>query len=45
MRQIRSAIAAGTFGAYRDAFLARYRITDQATRHAQRELRAASRRL
>ncbi len=45
MRQIRSAIAAGTFGAYRNAFLARYRITDQATRHAQRELRAASRRL
>jgi queuine tRNA-ribosyltransferase len=45
MRQIRSAIAEGTFGAYRDAFLARYRITDQATRHAQRELRAASRKM
>jgi queuine/archaeosine tRNA-ribosyltransferase len=45
MRQIRSAIGAGTFGAFRQAFFARYRITDQATRHAQRELRAASRKL
>jgi queuine tRNA-ribosyltransferase len=43
MRQVRAAIAAGRFTEYRAAFLARYRITDQVTRHAQRELRAAAR--
>jgi len=42
MRQIRAAISAGEFAAFRAHFLARYRITDQATRHAQRELRAAA---
>jgi queuine tRNA-ribosyltransferase len=43
MREIRAAIAAGVYAEYRAAFLARYRITDQATRHAQRERRAAAR--
>ncbi|HAJ34806.1 MAG TPA: tRNA guanosine(34) transglycosylase Tgt [Chloroflexi bacterium] len=43
MRQIRDAIAEERFGAFRADFLARFRITDQATRHAQRELRAAAR--
>jgi queuine tRNA-ribosyltransferase len=43
MRNLRASIAAGTFEAYRAEFLARFRITDQATRHAQRELRATSR--
>jgi queuine tRNA-ribosyltransferase len=42
MRQIRAAIEAGHFAAFRAEFLARFRITDQATRHAQRELRAAA---
>lgn len=42
MRQIRAAIAAGRFAAFRADFLARFRITDQATRHAQRALRAAA---
>jgi queuine/archaeosine tRNA-ribosyltransferase len=42
MRQIRAAIEAGQFAAFRAEFLARFRITDQATRHAQRELRAAA---
>jgi queuine tRNA-ribosyltransferase len=42
MRQIREAIAAARFAAFRAEFLTRFRITDQATRHAQRELRAAA---
>ncbi len=45
MREVRAAIAAGRFGEFRSSFLARFRITDQATRHAQRELRAAARKL
>ena len=45
MREVRGAIAAGHFGEFRSSFLARFRITDQATRHAQRELRAAARKL
>jgi queuine tRNA-ribosyltransferase len=45
MREIRSAIAGGIFADYRAAFLARYHITDQATRHAQRAARAAARKL
>lgn len=45
MREVRAAIAAGRFGEFRSLFLARFRITDQATRHAQRELRAAARKL
>jgi queuine tRNA-ribosyltransferase len=45
MREIRGAIAAGHFGEFRSSFLSRFRITDQATRHAQRELRAAARKL
>jgi queuine tRNA-ribosyltransferase len=43
MRQIRAAIAANRFAAFREEFLRRYRITDQAKRHEQRALRAASR--
>ena len=43
MRQIRAAIRRGDFAAFRTSFLDRYRITDQVTRHAQRELRAAAR--
>ncbi len=43
MRRIRAAIAAGRFAEFRAGFLARYRITDQAKRHEQRELRVASR--
>jgi queuine tRNA-ribosyltransferase len=45
MRKVRAAIAAGRFEEYRAAFLTRYRITDQVTRHAQRELRAAARKV
>lgn len=45
MQQIRRAIEAGSFNAFRAEFHARFRITDQATRHAQRELRAAARKL
>ena len=45
MRQIRHAIAVGAFDDFREAFLARFQITDQATRHAQRELRAANRKM
>ncbi len=45
MRQVRAAIAAGAFTEFRANFLARYQITNQATRHAQRELRAAARSL
>ena len=43
MREVREAIAAGEFAAYRDSFLARFRITDQATRHAQAAARAEAR--
>ena len=43
MRQIRAAIADNRFSAFREEFLRRYRITDQAKRHEQRALRAASR--
>jgi len=43
MRQIRAAIAANRYSAFREEFLRRYRITDQAKRHEQRALRAASR--
>jgi queuine tRNA-ribosyltransferase len=43
MRQIRAAIAANRFAAFREEFLRRFRITDQAKRHEQRALRAASR--
>jgi queuine tRNA-ribosyltransferase len=45
MAEIRAAIAARSFAEYRAAFLARYRITDQATRHAQAAARAAARNL
>jgi queuine tRNA-ribosyltransferase len=45
MREIRAAISEGRYDAFRDAFLARYRITDQITRHAQRKLRAAARKV
>jgi queuine tRNA-ribosyltransferase len=45
MAEIRAAIAGGRFAEHRAAFLSRYRITDQATRHAQRELRAAARKM
>lgn len=45
MQALRAAIASGTLEEYRAAFLTRFRITDQATRHAQRELRAAARKL
>lgn len=44
MRQIRGAIAAGQLEMFRSTFLERFRITDQAKRHEQRELRAANRR-
>lgn len=43
MRQIRTALDEGRFAAFREHFLQRYRITDQATRHEQRALRAAKR--
>jgi queuine tRNA-ribosyltransferase len=43
MRQIRTVIDEGRFAAFREHFLQRYRITDQATRHEQRALRAAKR--
>jgi queuine tRNA-ribosyltransferase len=42
MRDIRAAIGAGTFAGFRHQFLARFRITDQAKRHEQRELRATA---
>ena len=35
MNEIRAAIIAGTFPAYREAFLSEYQITDQAVRHQQ----------
>jgi queuine tRNA-ribosyltransferase len=42
MEQMRSAIAAGTFGAFRAEFLANFTITDQAKRHEQRAKRQAA---
>jgi queuine tRNA-ribosyltransferase len=39
MNEIRAAIIQGTFLAYSEAFLAEYKITDQAVRHAQAEAR------
>lgn len=43
MVQIRQAIAEGRFADFRSSFLARYRITDQATRHDQHARRSAAR--
>ncbi len=43
MREIRAALEGGRYAAYRDAFLARYRIADQATRHEQHGRRRAAR--
>jgi queuine tRNA-ribosyltransferase len=37
MQQIRTAIAAGNYADFREEFLARYKISDQAVRHQQRE--------
>jgi queuine tRNA-ribosyltransferase len=42
MRQIRAAIAGGTFDDFRARFLERYRISDQSVRHQQRARRMAS---
>ena len=39
MADIRAQIAAGTFAAFRERFLARYQLPDQEVRHAQRERR------
>jgi queuine tRNA-ribosyltransferase len=39
MEQIRAAIADGTFPAFKDRFLAAYEISDQDTRHRQRQAR------
>lgn len=39
MRQIQSAIASRTFHDFREEFLARFQISNQAVRHAQREKR------
>lgn len=43
MRNIRAALAAGTFNEYRHSFLDRYQITNQAVRHEQHARRVASR--
>ena len=43
MHQIRAAIAVNRFATFREEFLRRFQITDQAKRHEQRALRAASR--
>ena len=43
MRAIRAALRAGSYADFAASFLARYRITDQATRHAQMAKRAAAR--
>jgi queuine tRNA-ribosyltransferase len=43
MVQIRRAIAEGRYSQFRSSFLARYRITDQATRHDQHARRSAAR--
>lgn len=45
MRELRAAIGSGTLNEYRTAFLSRFRMTNQATRHNQRELRAAARKM
>jgi queuine tRNA-ribosyltransferase len=37
MREIRDHIASGTFPAFREQFLAGYRLSNQEVRHAQRE--------
>ena len=42
MRQIRAAIGAGQLAGFRERFLARYQITNQAVRHEQRERRTAA---
>jgi queuine tRNA-ribosyltransferase len=42
MQRIRTAIVEGNFADFRAEFLARYRITDQAVRHAQRQKRKAA---
>jgi queuine tRNA-ribosyltransferase len=42
MRDIRAALRAGSYADFAASFLARYRITDQATRHAQAAKRAAA---
>ena len=39
MEEIRRHIAAGTFAAFRAAFLAGYQLPDQDVRHAQKEKR------
>lgn len=44
MEEIREHIVAGTFPAFRAAFLAEYALPDQAVRHAQHEARKNSRR-
>ena len=44
MRQIRQAIAAGEFGAFRSQFLERYQISNQKVRHEQRAKRQAAKR-
>ncbi len=44
MRQIRRAIAAGEFGAFRSHFLDRYQISNQKVRHEQRAKRQAAKR-
>jgi queuine tRNA-ribosyltransferase len=41
MAEIRAAITAGTFSAYREQFASAYRLTDQAVRHAQHAARKA----
>jgi queuine tRNA-ribosyltransferase len=43
MRQIRTAIDEGRYGAFRSEFLGRYRIANQTTRHEQHARRMASR--
>jgi len=39
MEEIRQHIAAGTFAAFREKFLAEYRLPDQTVRHEQKEKR------
>jgi queuine tRNA-ribosyltransferase len=43
MNQIRSAILEDSFGEFRERFLARYKLPDQAVRHAQRAARVQQR--
>jgi queuine tRNA-ribosyltransferase len=45
MSDLRAAIRSGTLDEFRTSFLARFRLTNQETRHNQRELRAAARKL